>query len=150
MIAIDTSVWVEYINTGGVFHPQAKAVIDSLGKGGTEAILTPITLAEIYYVSERVYKEAYTAQESEALAKKFYDFVYYHPHVEIKELDYELCLKAAMIKSRYKIAISDCFLFALSEKEKVAILFRGKEKEMEPNMKELKNRFNLKFLEDYT
>lgn len=39
MIAIDTSVWVEYINTGGVFHPQAKAVIDSLGKGGTEAIL---------------------------------------------------------------------------------------------------------------
>ncbi len=150
MIAIDTSVWVEYINTGGIFHPQAKAVIDSLGKGGTEAILTPITLAEIYYVSERVYKEAYTAQESEVLAKKFYDFVYYHPHVEIKELDYELCLKAAMIKSRYKIAISDCFLFALSEKENAAILFRGKEKEMEPNMKELKNRFNLKFLEDYT
>jgi predicted nucleic acid-binding protein len=150
MIAIDTSVWVEYINIGGVFHPQAKAVIDSLGKGGTEAILTPITLAEIYYVSERVYKEAYTAQESEALAKKLYDFVYYHPHVEVKELDYELCLKAAMIKSRYKIAISDCFLFALSEKENVAILFRGKEKEMEPNMKELKNRFNLKFLQDYT
>lgn len=150
MIAIDTSVWVEYINTGGVFYPQAKAVIDSLGKGGTEAVLTSITLAEIYYVSERVYKEAYTAQESEALAKKFYDFVYYHPHVEIKELDYELCLKAAMIKSRYKIAISDCFLFALSEKENVAILFRGKEKEMEPNMKELNKRFKLKFLEDYT
>lgn len=150
MIAIDTSVWVEYINIGGAFHPQAKAVIDSLGKGGTEAILTSITLAEIYYVSERIYKEAYTAQESEELAKKLYDFVYYHPHVEIKELDYELCLKAATIKSRYKIAISDCFLFALSEKENAAVLFRSKEKEMEPNIKDLKKRFNLKFLEEYT
>ncbi len=55
MIAIDTGVWIEYINTRGTLHPQAKAVIDSVNQGETTAILTPLTLTEICYVAERLY-----------------------------------------------------------------------------------------------
>lgn len=150
MIAIDTGVWVEYINTNGAFHSQAKAVIDSVKRGETTAYLTPVTLTEIYYVAERLYREVYPPSEAEAMAKNLFNFVYYLPRVEIKELNYELCLKAGMIKSKYKIAISDCFLFALSEKENAAALFRCMEKEMKPNIKELQKHFNLKFLEDYS
>jgi predicted nucleic acid-binding protein len=150
MIAIDTGVWIEYINTGGTLHPQAKAVIDSVNRGETTAILTPLTLTEICYVAERVYREVHPQTQSAILARKLYDFVYHHPHVEIKPLDYELCLNAAIIKSRYNIAFSDCFLLALSENDNVTILFKNLESEMKRNIKELNKRFNLKFLENYS
>ncbi|VVB96586.1 tRNA(fMet)-specific endonuclease VapC [uncultured archaeon] len=149
MIAIDTGVWVEYINTSGALHTQAKAVVESVNRGETDAVLTPLTLTEIYYVAERVYQEVYMPPQSETLAKKFYDFVYHHPHVEIKPLEYELCLKAAMIKSRYNIAFSDCFLLALSENDNAQVLFKNVESEMKQNIKELNKRFKLKFLENY-
>ena len=150
MIAIDTGIWIEYINTRGAFHPQAKTVIDSVDQGDAIAILTPLTLAEIYYVSKRVYQEVHTPPQSAILAKKFYDFVYYHPHVEVKPLDYELCLNAGIIKTKYNIAFSDCFLLALSEHENATVLFKNVENEMKQNIKELKKRFNIKFLEDYS
>ncbi len=150
MIAIDTGVWIEYINTRGTLHPQAKAVVDSVNRGETTAILTPLTLTEICYVAERVYQEVHTQSQSEILARKLYDFVYYHPYVEIKPLDYELCLNAAIIKSRYNIAFSDCFLLALSENDNVTILFKNVESEMKQNINELNKRFNLKFLENYS
>lgn len=150
MIAIDTGVWIEYINTRGALHIQAKAVVESVNRGEIDAVLTPLTLTEIYYVAERVYQEVYKPPQSKILAKKFYDFIYHHPHVEIKPLDYELCLKAAMIKSGYNIAFSDCFLLALSENDNTQVLFKNVESEMKQNLKELDKRFKLKFLENYS
>lgn len=150
MIAIDTGVWIEYINIRGVFHQQAKAIVDSVNSGEATAVLTPLTLAEVYYVAERVYREVYMPPSSEEHAKKLYDFVYYHPHVDIKPLEYELCLKAATIKSRYNIAFSDCFLLALSEQENSTVLFKNIESEMKQNLKELTKHYNLKFLENYS
>ncbi len=149
MIAIDTGVWIEYINTRGVLHTQAKAVVDSVNQGKISAILTPLTLTEIFYVAERVYQEVQKPPQSEILAKKLYDFIYYHPHVEVKPLDYELCLNAGILKTRYNIVLSDCFLLALSEHNNVTILFKNLESEMKQNISELIKRFDLKFLEDY-
>ena len=128
---------------------QAKAVVDSVNQGETTAILTPLTLTEIIYVAERVYQEVYTQAESEIFARKLYDFIYYHPYVEIKPLDYELCLNAGIIKTRYNIAFSDCFLLALSEHDNASVLFKDVENEMKQNIHELNERFDLKFLEDY-
>ncbi len=150
MIAVDTGIWIEYINIRGAFHPQAKAIIDSVNNGEATAVITPLTLAEIYHLAERVYREVYTPPRSEEQAKKLHDFVYYHPNVEIKPLDYELCLKAATIKSRYNIAFSDCFLFALSEQENSVVLFKNIESEMKQNIQELTKHYNLKFLENYS
>jgi predicted nucleic acid-binding protein len=149
MIAIDTGIWIEYINTNGKLHSRAKAVIDSVNSGKANAILTPLTLTEIFYVAKRVYQEVYSSLQSETLAKKLYDFVYYHPHVEIKPLDYELCLKAGMIKSKYNIAFSDCFLLALSKHGNTIAIFKNIESEMKDNLENLNKDFNIKFLEDY-
>src|SRR3989304_7615770 len=124
MIAIDTGVWIEYININGALHPLAKSVVDSVNRGEATAILTPLTLPEIFYVAERVYQEVHTPSQSETLAKKLYDFVYHHPHIEVRPLDYELCLKAGKIKTMYNIAFSDCFLLALSEHDNVPVLFK--------------------------
>jgi len=149
MIAIDTGIWIEYINTNGKFHSQAKAVIDSVNSGKANVILTPLTLIEIFYVAKRVYQEVYSSQKSETLAKKLYDFVYYHPYVEVKPLDYELCLNAGMIKSKYNIAFSDCFLLALSKHGNTIAIFKNIESEMKDNLENLNKDFNIKFLEDY-
>jgi predicted nucleic acid-binding protein len=149
MIAIDTGIWIEYININGRLHSQAKVVIESVNSGKATAILTPLTLTEIFYVSKRVYQEVHSSQKSETLAKKLYDFVYYHPHVEVKPLDYELCLNAGMIKSKYSIAFSDSFLLALSKHDNTIAMFKNIESEMKDNLKNLKKDFNIKFLEDY-
>jgi hypothetical protein len=82
-------------------------VVDSVNQGKITAILTPLTLTEIFYVAERIYQEVYTQSQSEILAKKLYDFIYYHPNIEVRPLDYELCLNAGIIKTRYDIALSD-------------------------------------------
>jgi len=58
------------------------------------------------------------------ITKKFYDFIYYHPHVDVKQLEYKLCLNAGIIKSKYNIAFSDCFLLALSEHDNTTVLFK--------------------------
>jgi len=52
MIAIDTGIWIEYINTNGKLHSRAKAIIDSVNSGKASAILTPLTLTEIFYVAK--------------------------------------------------------------------------------------------------
>lgn len=149
MIAIDTGVWIEYINTRGILHAEAKAVVDSVNQGKITAILTPLTLTEIFYVAQRVYQEVYAQSQSEILAKKIYDFIYYHPNVEVEPLDYELCLNAGFIKTKYNIALSDCFLLALSERDNATIVFKNLESEMKQNKQELIKRFDLIFLEDY-
>ncbi len=149
MIAIDTGIWIEYINTRGLLHTEAKAVVDSVNQGKITAILTPLTLTEIFYVAERVYQEVYTQSQSEILTKKLYDFIYYHPNVEVIPLDYELCLNAGIIKTRYNIALSDCFLLALSEHDNATAVFKNLENEMKQNKQELIKRFDLIFLEDY-
>lgn len=149
MIAIDTGIWIEYINTNGKLHSQAKAIIDSVNRGKATAILTPLTLTEIFYAAKRVYQEVYSSQKSETLAKKLYDFVYYHPHVEVKPLNYELCLNSGKIKSKYNIAFSDCFLLALSKYGNTIAIFKNIESEMKDNLENLNKDFNIKFLEDY-
>jgi predicted nucleic acid-binding protein len=149
MIAIDTGVWIEYINARGVLHDQAKAVIDSVNQGKITAILTPLTLTEIFYVAERVYQEVHTQSKSQILARKLYDFIFYHPYAEVKPLDYELCLNAGIIKTKYNIALSDCFLLAISEHNNTTVLFKNLESEMMQNKQELIKRFDIRFLEDY-
>jgi len=54
MIAIDTGIWIEYINTNGKLHSQAKVVIESVNSGKATAVLTPLTLTEIFYVSKKI------------------------------------------------------------------------------------------------
>ncbi len=132
----------------GDLHHQVEAVIDSINRGETKAILTPLTMIEIYYVSERIYREV-RMKQSEILAKKLHDYIYHHSYIEIKPLDYELSIKAAIIKTKYNIAFSECLLLALADRDNTIILFTNADNEMTQHINELKNHFNIKFLEDY-
>ena len=148
-VILDTGVWVEYVNKNGRYHVQAKTIVDRIDDGEMVAMVSPITLSEIYYVSERVYKEVFGANIAKQKAEKLYDFVYYHPNTEVASIDYKLCLRAGEIKSEHNIAISDCYSLALSEKEECPAIFRHVENEMLPCLGDLQKRFNLIFLEKY-
>ena len=54
MIAIDTGIWIEYINTNGNLHSRAKAVIDSVNSGKANAILTPVNPIRIGLLTQRI------------------------------------------------------------------------------------------------
>ncbi|MBI5254036.1 MAG: PIN domain-containing protein [Euryarchaeota archaeon] len=144
--AIDTGVWVEYINTGGKYHAQATAVIDRVKNNDLKSILPQVTPTEIYYVSRRVYEKILGKGKAQQLAAKFYEFIYHHPNVEVYEIDYQLGLRAGEIKYEYGIALSDCYLLALSEQERVSAIFRHREEEFSLKLEE---NFKLVFLEDY-
>lgn len=144
--AIDTGVWVEYINKGGKYHLQARAVIDRLQGSELQAVLPPTILTEVYYVSRRVYEGVLGKAEAARRAQKFYDYIYYHPRVVVHEIDYQIGLRAGEIKCEYGIAISDCFLIALAEEQGVPAVFRHKEEEFTHKLEE---DFQVVYLESY-
>ena len=141
-ITVDTGVFVDYIDRKSPYHTQAKAIINSLG--GIELLLPPITLAEVCYVATRVLKEA-GVRDAFDKAVKFVEWLYSHPAVTIvNELD--LHVETAKIKLKYKIALADCYVLALSKLKDCKAVFRKREKDMP---EEIEKDFDVIFLEDY-
>ena len=141
-ITVDTGVFVDYIDEKSPYHEQAKAIIGSLGK--LELLLPPITLAEVCYVTARILNEA-GVRDAFDKAVQFVKWLYSHPAVEVVN-ELNLHVEAAKIKLRYKIALADCYILALSKLKDCKAVFRKREKEMP---KEIEKDFNVIFLEDY-
>jgi len=140
--AIDTGVFVEYIDRKAQYHQAAKAIIDSLGK--MEVVLPPVTLAEVCYVTARILDAAGVKGAFEKAAE-FVSWLYSHPAVRIVN-DLNLHVEAAKIKLEYGIALADCYILALSRTEGCKAVFRKREKEMPEG---IEKDFEVVFLEDY-
>jgi len=141
-ITVDTGVFVDYVDKKSPYHEQAEAIIGSLGK--LELLLPPITLAEVCYVTARILNEA-GVQDAFDKAVQFVKWLYSHPAVEVVN-ELNLHVEAAKIKLRYKIALADCYILALSKLKDCKAVFRKREKEMP---KEIEKDFDVIFLEDY-
>ena len=141
-IVVDTGVFVDYIDKKSPYHKAARAIIDSLGK--IEVLLPPVTLAEVCYVTARILQEA-GIQDAFEKAVNFVNWLYSHPAVSIVN-ELNLHIEAARIKLKYRIALPDCYILALSRIKGCKAVFRKREKEMP---KEIENDFDVIFLEDY-
>ncbi len=141
-ITVDTGVFVDYIDKKSPYHEQAKAIIGSLGK--VELLLPPITLAEVCYVTTRILNEA-GVREAFDKAVQFVKWLYSHPAVTIVN-DLDLHVETAKIKLKYRIALADCYVLALSRLKGCKAVFRKREKEMP---EEIEKDFDVIFLEDY-
>ncbi|WP_456327602.1 PIN domain-containing protein [Archaeoglobus sp.] len=141
-ITVDTGVFVDYIDKKSPYHEQAKAIIGSLGK--VELLLPPITLAEVCYVTTRILNEA-GVQDAFDKAVQFVKWLYSHPAVTVVN-DLDLHIETAKIKLKYRIALADCYVLALSRLKDCKAVFRKREKEMP---KEIEKDFDVIFLEDY-
>lgn len=147
-IALDTGVIVEYANIKGIYHIQATAIFNRINEGRLTAILSPPTIAELYYVLKRLY-DAQKIENSDEKAYNFCEYVYYHPSVKIAEMKLKLLIEAGKIKHDYGIALTDCYVLAVSKEHKCSALFRHREFEIEQIIKQLVKSFRIVFLEDY-
>lgn len=148
MIVLDTGVIAESVNKRGEFYAQATTVIDAIKSGSLTAIVSPVTISELHYVLWRIYDQL-AIVDAEKVSRKFCEYIYYHPNIKIIEMSLELLLEAGSIKHRYSLALSDCFVLAVSKFNKCRAVFRHKEDEMEQVLKDLKKEFDILFLEDY-
>lgn len=141
-IAIDTGVLVDYIDKKSPYHEQAKAIMDSLGR--IELFLPSITLAEVCYVTARVLEEK-KVRDSLDKAIQFVRWLYFHPAVTVVD-ELDMHIEAAKIKLKYKIALADCYVLALSKLKMCKAVFRKREREM---TEEIEKNFDVIFLEGY-
>jgi hypothetical protein len=141
-VSIDTGVFIEYIDVKGSFHKLARALIDSLYR--IEVFLPGVILAETCYVAARIYKILGEGKYFEK-ALKFVEWLSAHPSIQVVS-SFNLDVEAAKIKTNYNLALTDCYILAVSKINDCKAVFRKREKEMLPS---IEKDFNILFLEDY-
>lgn len=148
LIVLDSSVIAEYANVSGKFNAQANVIFDSLNKGELSAILAPPSLSEVFYIVLRLYERGGMGKPDEK-ASRLCEYLYYHPNVEVADMPLSLIIEAARIKYTLRLALTDCFVLALSKLRRCKAIFRHREEEMEKILDKLDERFQIVFLEDY-
>jgi predicted nucleic acid-binding protein len=141
-VSIDTGVFIEYIDVKGSFHKPARTLIDSLHR--IEVFLPGVILAETCYVAARIYKILGVSKYFER-ALKFVEWLNAHPSIQTVR-SFNLDVEAAKIKTHYNVALTDCYILAVSKINDCRAVFRKREKEMPPS---LEKDFKILFLEDY-
>ncbi|MHA1604826.1 MAG: PIN domain-containing protein [Candidatus Freyarchaeota archaeon] len=141
-VSIETRVFVEYIDTNGAFHSLARALINSLNR--IEVFVPGVTLTETCYVTARIYK-ALGVKDYFRKALSFVEWLRTHPSVQVVR-SFNLDVEAAKIKTLYNVALTDCYVLALSKIKNCMAIFRKREKEMSPG---IEKHFKILFLEDY-
>lgn len=148
LVALDTGVIAESVNINGEFYRQATVIFDAIKSGSLTALISPITISESHYVLWRIYNKL-AMKNAEKVSRNFCEYIYYHPNIRIIEMSLELLLQAGSIKHRYALALSDCFVLAVSKLNRCKAVFRHKEDEMGSVWGDLGREFDLLFLEDY-
>jgi len=141
--AVDTGVFVEFVDKRGPYHEAATAVVSSLGK--LEIVLPSVVLTEICYVTARILE---AAGRKDALDKAVELVKWLHSHPSVRIVDHlQLKIETARVKIKHKIALGDCYVLALSRLEGCKAVFRKREREMS---REIEKEFDVIFLEDYS
>ena len=148
LVVLDSGVIAEYANVSGRFNAQASVIFDSINEGELIAIVAPPSLSEVFYVLSRLYT-ACEVKEPEKKTSSFCEYLYYHPNVEVADMPLPLIIEAGKIKHTFKLALTDCYVLALSKLRKCKAVFRHREEEMKKNLDELNEKFQTVFLEDY-
>ncbi len=146
-IVIDTSVIVEYIDKAGPWHKYARIIFSEIIRERIVAYIPIITLSEILYVAKRVYEKR-RVQEPKKKALGLIRWLYQHPNIRIVVMRLRAIVLASLIKSKYRLSISNCYVIALAKLLK-AKLFSGREREMFKHVNILKRVYGVIFLEDY-
>lgn len=147
-VVMDTGVVVEYIDRRGRFHEQAETVFLSLFTGNMEVLLPHPVLAEIHYVSARIY-EALKLESPREKATKLVTWLRGLPTVRVPDGGADLAVEVGKVKLNYGLALTDCYVLAASKIHECKALFRKREGEMLRSADVLKREYRIVFLEDY-
>ena len=155
-ISIDTGVMVEYIDEAGDFHAEASTVVKSITSGKLLGLVAHPVLAELYYVSSRLYEKSEEKKqniEPEQKAENLIKWIFGSPNILIQENTLELALEAGRIKKKYAFALTDSFVLAAAKLNRCKAVFKSLEDEMARGDKlgklEKEEKIQLVFLKDY-
>ena len=147
-VAIDTGVWVEAISRGSEFYSLARRIINEVLAGKIKAVITSLTATEVYYVAYRVYRASgLDSFKAKTRALNLFNVLYTHDNIEVL-INREISLRAAEIKIKYNIALSDSYILSIAKILSIPVVFRHPEKEMVPNLSNLKKEFKIIFLSE--
>ena len=147
-VAIDTSIIIEYIDMKGEYHEEAELIFREILNGRIEAIVPHPILAETYYVAVKLYDKL-KIMSSHDIASKLIEWLYRLPTLIIPREDINLAIEAGKAKLEFNIALTDCYVLAVSKICGCKSLFKKREKEMLKSMDILEKKYQLIFLEDY-
>jgi len=147
-IVIDTSVVIEYIDRAGPWHRLARAIFNRIVRGQIIAYIPAIILSEVLYVARKIYGKVGLSNPKDK-AVRLVRWLYQHPNIRVVGRNLRLIVLAGLIKTKYHLAMSDCYVLALAKLLKAKPLFRKKEKEMMKHMNTLRRLYGIVFLEDY-
>jgi predicted nucleic acid-binding protein len=151
--AIDTGVFIEYMDELGDFHSQATAVVESITSGSLVAVIPHPVFAELYYVSNRIFDKV-GAKDADLKASNLVTWLYRSPNVFVPESTVELALEAGRIKRKFNFALPDSYVLASAKLNRCDAVFKSQEAEMKKRRRLLAHlkseiKGNLIFLEDY-
>jgi len=146
--AIDTSVVIEYIDLRGELHEQAEVVFSAALAGRLEIFIPHAVLAETFYVATKIYRTL-GVERAEAVASKLVEWLYRLPTARVVGEGVQLALEAGGVKLAYNLALTDCYMLAVSKLYGCTAVFKKREREMLRNIGELERNYKLLFLEDY-
>ena len=164
LIAIDTSVFVEFIDPIGDFHSQAQLVLNAVNSGKAVGLVPHPVFAELYNVGTRLYEK--TDSSKQGIEKKAQEFLptirserlikwlFSLPGIRMPENNLELAMQAGDIKKNYSLALTDSYVIATAKLNKCKAIFRSPEEEMNRGGKLSKLKkydgVEIVFLEDYS
>lgn len=145
---LDTGVIVEYIDLEGPYHEPAETLFSAIIEGRLEALIPHPVLSETLYVSYRTYKKL-GVPGPQRRAMLLVGWLYRLKTPEPRENSLDLALEAGKAKLRYGLALTDCYVLALSRMAGARPIFRQREREMEKHVEEIEREYKPIFLEDY-
>ena len=136
-LVLDAGIIVEYVVRRSPYRGFLEGLLRKAEGGELELYVNPVTVAEVLYVSSRIYAAAGVPDPGEE-AVRFASWVY--RKFNVVEMDFDLLVEAARLKNALRIALPDCFVLASAWRVGGAALFKKVEEEMRPVINELRER----------
>ncbi|MGQ4892113.1 MAG: type II toxin-antitoxin system VapC family toxin [Candidatus Njordarchaeia archaeon] len=141
---VDTSVLIEYISVDTPYRKILDKLLRSPEKFGISLFVSPVTLSEVLYVADRVYRAA-GVKTSNQEAKRFLQWL--KNRVKTVSINDNIVELAGEIKKYFHLALSDCYAIATGKHLGYPILFKKIERKMERHIKELR-KMGVRFLDE--
>lgn len=77
------------------------------------------------------------------------EWLFSHPNIYVASNSLDLALRAGKVKQKLKIALTDCYVLAVSKIENAKAVFRRREREIKGVIDIIENNYNILFLEDF-
>ena len=117
IIALDTNIFIYYLNRTSIYHSQAEELFKKLQSGEFKAVTSILTLTELlsFSISEQGLK---------ILERYFSDI----PNTKLMEVNFEIATKAAKIRREQGIKLVDSIQLATALSAKAQVFITNDQK----------------------